>query len=155
MRSLVVTVVSVLMVATAAFSQKSAVSAPSSEVSQKDEQQIRQLEAELLKGEMNSDPVVFERILADDCLNLPTGPDFTKAKLVEAVRKAQGQPPAYTAQEENLHVYILGDIAVAIYNKEYAPRANPGQLDQQVATDVFVRNAGTWKLKVSRVSPLR
>jgi len=54
-----------------------------------------------------------------------------------------------------MHVYILGDIAVAIYEKEYAPRANPGQLDQQVATDVFVRNAGTWKLKVSRVIPLR
>jgi len=148
MRSLVVTVDSVLMVATA-------VSASSSEVSQKQEQQIRQLEAELLKGEMNSDPVVFERILADDCLNLPAGPDFTKAKLVEGVRKAQGQPPAYTAQVANMHVYILGDIAVAIYEKEYAPRANRGQLDQQVATDVFVRNAGTWKLKVSRGTPLR
>ena len=155
MRSLVVTVVSVLMVATAAFSQKSAVSASGSEVSQKDEQQIRQLEAELLKGEMNSDPVVFEKILADDCLNLPAGPDLTKAKLVEGVRKAQGQPPAYTAQVENMHVYILGDIAVAIYNKEYAPSANPGQLDQQVATDVFQKSAGTWKLKVSRATPLR
>ena len=155
MRSLLVTVVSVLMVAITAFSQKSAVSASSSEVSQKDEQQVRQLEAELLKGEMNSDPVVFEKILADDCLNLPAGPDLTKAKLVEGVRKAQGQPPAYTAQVENMHIYILGDIAVAIYMKEYAPRANPGQLDQQAATDVFVRSAGTWKLKVSRATPLR
>ena len=57
-------------VATAAFSQKSAVSTSASEVSQKDEQEIRQLEAEILKGEMNSDPVAFEKILADDCLNL-------------------------------------------------------------------------------------
>jgi ketosteroid isomerase-like protein len=155
MRSLLVTVVSVLMVATATFSQKAVVLRSSNDASQKDEQQIRQLEAELLKGEMNSDPVVFERILADDCLHLPAGPDLTKAKLVEGVRKAQGQPPSYTAQVENMHVYMLGDIAVTIYEKEYAPRANPGQLDQQVATDVFVRSAGTWKLKVSRATPLR
>ena len=134
MRNLVLVAATFLTMATAAFSQESAISASASEVSQKDEQQIRQLEAELLKGEMNSDPAVFEKILADDCLHLPAGPDFTKGKLVEGVRKAQGQPPAYTAQVENMHVYILGDIAVAIYEKEYAPRANPGQLDQQVAT---------------------
>src|SRR6266567_4558108 len=102
MRSLVVTVVSVLMVATAAFSQKAVVPRSSNEVSQNDEQQIRQLEAELLKGEMNSDPVVFERILADDCLNLPAGPDFTKAKLVEGVHKSQGQAPPYIATEEDM-----------------------------------------------------
>ena len=155
MRNLVLVAATFLTMATAAFSQKSAVSASASEVSQKDEQQIRQLEAELLKGEMNSDPVVFETILADDCLNLPAGPGLTKAKLVEGVRKAQGQSPAYTAQVANMHVYILGDIAVAVYEKEYAPRANPGQLDQYVSTDVFVRSASTWKLKVSRGTPLR
>jgi len=155
MRNLSLLAATFLTMATSVFSQTSAVSASAIEMAQKDEQQIRQLEAELLKGEMNSDPVAFERILADDCLSLPAGPDWTKAKLVEGVRKAQGQPPAYTAQVENMHVYILGDIAVAIYNKQYAPRANPGQLDQQAATDVFVKSAGTWKLKVSRVTPLR
>ena len=154
MRSLVVTVVSVLIVAITAFSQKSAVSASSSEVSQKQEQQIRQLEAELLKGEMNSDPVVFERILADDCLNLPAGPDLTKAKLVQGV-KSQGQAPPYIASEEDMHVYMLGDTAIAMYVKEYTVRANPNQVDRQDLTDVFVRSAGTWKLKISRSSPLR
>ena len=155
MRNFVLQAATFVIVATAAFSQKSAVSASTSEVSQKDEQQIRQLEAEMLKGEMNSDPVVFEKILADDCLNLPAGPDLTKAKLVEGVRKSQGQAPPYIAQEENMHVYMLGDIAIAIYGKEYAARANPGQVDRQDLTDVFVRNAGTWKLKISRGTPLR
>jgi hypothetical protein len=83
MRSLVLQAARFLIVATAAFSQKSAVSASAREVSQKDEQQIRQLEAEMLKGEMNSGPAVFENILADDCLMLPAGLNFTKAKLVE------------------------------------------------------------------------
>ena len=155
MRNLVLLAATFLIMATAAFSQKSAVSATASEVSQKDEQQIRQLEAEMLKGEMNSDPVVFEKILADDCLNLPAGPDLTKAKLVEGVRKSQGQAPPYIAREKDMHVYTLGDTAIAIYVKEYAVRANPNQVDQQDLTDVFVRNAGTWKLKISRSSPLR
>ena len=90
MRNLVLVAATLLIMATAAFSQKSTVSASAIEIAQKDEQQIRQLEAELLKGEMNSDPAVFEKILADDCLHLPAGPDLTKAKLVEAVRKTQG-----------------------------------------------------------------
>jgi len=142
-------------VATAAFSQKPGVPASTGEVPQKGEQQILQLEAEMLKGEMNSDPVVFEKILADDCLMLPAGPDLTKAKLVEGVHKSQGQAPPYVASEEDMHVYVLGDTAIAMYVKEYAVRANPNQVDRQDLTDVFVRSAGTWKLKISRSSPLR
>ena len=130
MRSYVSKVATFLIVATAAFSQQSAVSASTGEMLQKNEQQIQQLEADILKGEMNSDPVVFEKILADDCLNLPAGPDLTKAKLVEGVRKAQGQAPPYIAREEDMHVYMLGDTAIAIYVKEYAVRANPNQVDR-------------------------
>jgi len=152
MRSFVLVAATFLIVATAAFSQKSALSASTGEVSRKDEQQIRQLEAEMLKGEMNSDPVVFEKILADDCLSLPAGPDLTKAKLVEGVRKSQGQAPPYIAREEDMHVYMLGDTAIAIYVKEYAVRANPNQVDRQDLTDIFVRSAGTWKLKISRAT---
>jgi ketosteroid isomerase-like protein len=155
MRDLVLQAATFLIMATAAFSQKAAVPPSANDASQKDEQQIRQLEAEMLKGEMNSDPVVFERILADDCLMLPAGPDFTKAKLVEGVRKSQGQAPPYTAIEEDTHVYILGDTAIAMYAKEYAVRANPNQVDRQDLTDVFVKSAGTWKLKISRSSRLR
>lgn len=140
----------IVIVASASFSQQQAVSA-----STKNEKQIRQLETEMLKGEMNSDPVVFEKILADDCINLPAGPKFTKAKLVEGVRKAQGRAPAYIAQVEDMHVYMLGNTAVAMYEKVYAPRENPSQLDQQAVTDVFVKSADTWKLKISRASPLR
>jgi ketosteroid isomerase-like protein len=155
MRNFVLQAATVLIVATAAFSQKSAVSASAGKVSQKDEQQIRQLEAEMLKGEMNSDPAVFEKIVADDCLMLPAGPDLTKARLVEGVYKSQGQAPPYIAREEDMHVYMLGDTAIAMYVKEYAVRANPNQVDRQDLTDVFVRTAGTWKLKISRSSPLR
>ena len=97
MRSFVVAIVSFSMVAPAAFFAEGVGPRPSDDVSQKDQQQIQQLEAELLKGEMNSDPAVFEKILADDCLHLPAGPDFTKTKLVEGVRKARAGSSLYRA----------------------------------------------------------
>jgi ketosteroid isomerase-like protein len=153
MRSFVIEAATFLIVATAAFSQEPSVPAATRDASQKDEPQILQLEAEMLKGEMNSDPAVFEKILADDCLMLPAGPRLTKAKLVEGIHKSQGQAPPYTARDEDMHVYLLGDTAIAMYVKEYAVRANPNQVDRQDLTDVFVRSNDTWKLKISRSSP--
>jgi ketosteroid isomerase-like protein len=155
MRSFVFQAATFLIVATTAFSQKPAGPISHKEVSQADEQQVRQNEEEMLKAEMNSDPVAFEKILADDCLMLPAGPDLTKAKLVEGVQKSQGQAPAYIATKEDIHVYMLGDTAIAMYVKEYAVRANPSQVDLEDLTEVFIRSAGTWKLKISRSSPHR
>ena len=134
MRNLALLAATFLIMATTAYSQKPAVSVSTIE---KDEQQIRQLEEAMLKGEMNSDPVVFEKILTDDCLHLPAGPDLTKAKLVEGIRKSQGQAPPYTARETDMHVYMLGDTGIAIYVKEYMARENPTQADDQDVTDVF------------------
>jgi hypothetical protein len=155
MRSFGFQVATSLIVAAAAFSQNPAAPVSSNKGSPKDEQQIRQIEAEMLKGEMNSDPAVVERILADDCVLLPAGPGWTKASVVEAMHKFQGQAPPYVASEEDMHVYMLSDTAIAMYVKEYAVRANPNQVDRQDLTDVFVKSAGTWKLKISRSSPLR
>jgi len=156
MRNLALLAAIFLIMATAAYSQKSAVAASGNEVSQEDEQQIRQLEEEMLKGEMNSDPVVFEKTLTDDCLHLPAGPDLTKAKLVEGIRKSQGQAPPYTARETDMHVYMLGDTAIAVYVKEDMARESPNQqVDDEDVTDVFVRSAGTWKLRISRATHRR
>ena len=155
MRNFMLQAATFLIVATAACSQKPGVPTSTGEESQKDEPQILQLEAEMLKGEMNSDPVVFEKILAHDCLHLPAGPDLTKAKLVQGIRKSQGQVPPYTAREEEMNVYMLGDTAIVTYVKEYAVRANPSQIDRQDLTDVFVKSTGTWKLKISRATHQR
>jgi hypothetical protein len=40
-----------------------------------------------------------------------------------------------------------------MYVKKYVIKDNPDQVDRQDQTDVFVRSAGTWKLKISRSSP--
>lgn len=155
MRSLALLAAIFLTTATAVYSQKSTVPPSANEVSQKEEQEIRQLEQEMLNGEMNSDPAVFEKSLTDDCLHLPAGPDLTKAKLVEGIRKSQGQAPPYTARETDMHVYILGDTGIAIYVKEYMARENASRADDEDVTDVFVRSAGTWKLKISRATHRR
>lgn len=153
MRSFAFTVGTFLIAAIAAFSQKPGVLTSTGEVSQKGEQQILQLEAEMLKGEMDSDPAVFDRILADDCVILPAGPAFTKARLVEGIRKSQGQAPPYVASQEDMHVYMVGDTAIAMYVKKYMVRANPDRVDRQDLTEVFLRSDGAWKLKISRSSP--
>jgi hypothetical protein len=151
------TVVSFLMVASLAFSQSDIVPPSSNDVSRNDEPQIRQLESEILKGEMHSDPAIFEKILAEDYVVLNNGmrPGPTKAKLVEAVRNAQGRAPSNIAREEDMQVYILGGTAIVMYGKVYAVRENPSQVDPEDVSDVFVRSAGAWKLKISRASQLR
>jgi hypothetical protein len=52
-----------------------------------------------------------------------------------------------------MHIYMLGDTAIAMYVKKYVVRENPSRLDRWDQTDVFVKGAGTWKLKISRASP--
>ena len=155
MRSFAFQVATFLIVSTVTFSQTPVAQVSANQGSQGDEQQVRQIEAELVKAEMDSDPAVFEKILTEDCLLLPAGPEFTKTKLVEGVHKSQGQAPPYIARAEDVHVYVLGDTAIAMYRKTYAVRNNPDRVDSQDVTDVFVRIAGTWKLKISRSSPLR
>jgi hypothetical protein len=54
-----------------------------------------------------------------------------------------------------MHVYMLGDTAIAMYVKKYVVRENPNQVDRWDQTEVFVSSAGTWKLKISRSSPHR
>jgi hypothetical protein len=141
-----------LIVATGVFSQNPRVAASTSEISQNGDQQILQIEAEMLRSEMNSDPATVEKIYADDCIN-PTRPDWTKAELLKFVQEYQGQAPPYIASEENMRVYMLGDTAIAMFVKKYVVRDNPDQVDRQDITDVFVRSGGTWKLKLGWSRP--
>ena len=63
------------------------------------------------------------------------------------------RPPS--ASEQDMKVYILGDTATVMYVKVYAVRANPSQADPEDVSNVFVRSAAAWKLKISRASQLR
>jgi len=52
-----------------------------------------------------------------------------------------------------MHIYMLGDTAVAMYVKKYVVKENPSIFDIQDQTDVFVKGGNAWKLRISRSSP--
>lgn len=114
---------------------------------------IQKLEADLLKAEMTSDPAVIGRILADDWVNLtPAGEGTNKAGVVEHYRGRAGQAPAYVAETEAMKVIFLGDTAIAAYVKAYKT-TETNNVVRQDATDIFQKQQGAWKLKLSRTSP--
>jgi uncharacterized protein (TIGR02246 family) len=120
-----------------------------------DEQAIRQLEADLLKGEMSGDAEVVANIFADDWVNIIPSGAFgpTKARLLEGAKEHPNQAPPYTATQQDMRVYIFGDTAIAIYVKEYAAKRGKNTAHQDV-TDVFTRSNSndTWKLRLTRTS---
>src|SRR5262249_36555679 len=87
---------------------------------------IEQIELDLLKAERNTDLTVFERVFADDYVNLtPTGIGPGKAALLNNLREHDGEAPPYSVRQENLHVFILSDTsAVAAYVKIYVANEN-------------------------------
>lgn len=111
-----------------------------------DQKAIQHIEDELLNAERTTNPSVFEKVLADDYVNLtPRGIGPGKAD----VRRDAGKTPPYTTDAENTHIYILGDTAVAAFTKVYTAKEN-GNVDREDTTHIFRKEAGAWRLKVSR-----
>jgi ketosteroid isomerase-like protein len=119
---------------------------------QSDVDAIRRIEADLVNGEGTTDIAVFERTLANDYVNLgPRGPGPGKDKIIEGMRPHAGQAPPYSVEMHDLHVYVLGDTAVAASVRTYTAKEN-GNTAHEDSTHIFVRDNGSWKLKVSRAS---
>lgn len=113
---------------------------------------IQRIEADLLKAEGATDVAVFEKTLADDYVNLgPRGLGPGKSKIIEGMRPHAGQAPPYSVEMHDLHVYVLGDTAVAASVRTYTAKEN-GNTANEDSTHIFVRDHGTWKLKISRAS---
>jgi len=112
---------------------------------------IQRIEAELLKAEGTTDIALFEKTLADDYVNLGArelGPG--KNKIIEGMRPHAGQAPPYSVEMHDLHVYVL-DTAVAASVRTYTAKEN-GNSANEDSTHIFVRDHGSWKLKISRAS---
>jgi hypothetical protein len=50
-----------------------------------------------------------------------------------------------------MHICVLGDTAVAAYDKAYIAKEN-GNLVHEDTTHIFTKVQGTWKLRISRAS---
>ena len=119
---------------------------------QSDADAIQGIEAELLKSEGNTDIAAFERTLADDYVNLiPRGVGPGKIRIIASMKPHAGQAPPYSVEMRDLHTYVLGDTAVAVFVKTYTAKENGNTADEDT-THVFVREHGTWKLRISRAS---
>lgn len=112
---------------------------------------IQQIEDEL--SDENANPVTYDRVLADDYVNLvPRGVGPGKAEIIAGIRRHppdQGLP--YTTEIENMHVYILGDTAVAAFTKRYTAKEN-GNVAHEDTTHIFQKDHGAWRLKISRAT---
>lgn len=88
-------------------------------------------------------------MLADDYVNLtPRGMGPSKAGIVSGMRRDAGKTPPYTTDVENMHIYILGDTAVAAFTKVYTATQN-GNVAREDTTHIFRKGKGVWELKIS------
>ena len=136
-----------------AFSQNPSKSAPNEATAPQSETQlIQQIEDDWLKGENTTDISVLDRVLADDYVNLtPRGLGPGKAEIMSHLKPRAGETPPYSLEVEDMHIYVLGDTAVAAYVKTYTTKEN-GNVLREDTTHIFVKDHGTWKLRISRAS---
>jgi len=128
------------------------------ETPQTDTQSIIRIETDLFRAtKVTIDPIVIDKIVADDWVSMtPTGRGWGKAESMEHLRQHSGELPPYSAQQQDLEVFLFGDTAVATFVEVYTAKPDknlPWQTLQTDGTDVFVRNGGIWKLRMSRASP--
>lgn len=136
--------------AISALGQGVSTSASPSSADQADVAAIQQIEDEWLKTERTTDLSALERILADDFAGVGTnGPAPGKAQLLKNLQAHAGQAPPYTVETSDMHIIVRGDTAVAAYRKTYTAKEN-GNVGHEDMTDVFTRDHGQWKLRISR-----
>jgi len=88
--------------------------------------------------------------MADDFAGVGTnGPAPGKGELLKNLQVHAGQAPPYTVENSDMHVIVRGDRGVASYTKTYTAKEK-GNVDHEDMTDVFTRDHGKWKLRVSR-----
>ena len=108
-----------------AFAQNPSNPAPKTATVQSDSALIQQIEDDWLRGENTTDIAVLERVLADDYVNLtPRGPGPGKAELISQLQPHAGQAPPYSLEVKDMHIYVLGETAVAAYVKTYTAKEN-------------------------------
>jgi ketosteroid isomerase-like protein len=135
-----------------AFTQNPSNSAPKTATVQSDSELIQQIEDDWLKGENTTDMAVLERVLADDYVNLtPRGLGPGKAEIISHLQPRAGQTPPYSLDVKDMHIYVLGDTGVAAYVKTYTAKEG-GNVVREDATHIFVKDHGTWRLRISRAS---
>jgi ketosteroid isomerase-like protein len=119
-----------------------------------DEQELRQIEAAIAKGEQQND-VSMMRLFASDFVS--SGKKvMSKQQLEEAVRSnfvSHGNGPSpVTIEKKNMAVYLFGDTAVVTYIMEYRQTRDTTKFVDEDDTDVFKRGTKGWLLQFGKSS---
>ena len=120
-----------------------------------DESELRRIESESGRFEQQNDSK-WTDLLADDWVLLLNNKNLTKTELQASVKQnfaAHNGPNPYTIEKNNMRVDLLGDTAVVTYIKEYRQTADTTKVHDEDNTDVFTRNAKSWRLRLTKVSP--
>ncbi len=95
---------------------------------------------------------MLERVLSDDYVGLgPEGSTPGKTQLLKTFEAHAGQAAPYSVETQDMHIYVLGDTAVAAYMKTYTAKET-GNVAHEDTTHILTREHGTWKLRISRAS---
>jgi ketosteroid isomerase-like protein len=138
------------LLAASALGQGAPTSSTATSPEQTDVAAIQQIEDEWLQTERTTDLTALDRILADDFAGVGTnGPAPGKAELLKNLQTHAGQAPPYTVEHSDMHIIVRSDTAVASYKKTYTAKED-GNVDHEDMTDVFTRDHGKWKLRISR-----
>ena len=130
-----------------------------SETQQSDTESLVQLENQLFKAHWTGDPAVVslvDKVYADDWVNLePDRRGPGKLEMMEFLHRLfqdKKTPPKAVPdkQQRDLQVFLFGNTAVAAYIEEDTAKPDQHPLD---VTDMFVKDGGTWKLRLSKASP--
>lgn len=123
------------------------------ETQHSDTESIVQIEKDLFKAQAMGDPEVVGlagKVLADDWVNLePDRRGPGKPEMMELLHQHSGQLPPSSFQQQGLQVFLFGNTAVATYFEGDTGKPDEHPVD---VTDVFVRDDGTWKLRLTRGS---
>jgi hypothetical protein len=129
------------------------------EARRSDTESVIQIEKDLFKAHWTNDPEVVglaDKVLADDWVNLePDRRGPGKPEMMELLHRLYQDKktlpkPFPDKQQRDLQVFLFGNTAVATYIEEDTAKPDQYPLD---ITDVFVKDDGTWRLRLTRGSP--
>jgi ketosteroid isomerase-like protein len=123
-----------------------------------DEQLLRGIEVETARFEQRNDPAIA-KYLADDWVCVDQRRTLSKKEFVENVKQnfashENGVNP-YTIEKKNLQVHIFGNTAIVTYVKEYRQTPDTTKGFSEDDTDVFMRDAGRWRVRFTKIAPVQ
>jgi|ERR1043166_3271998 ketosteroid isomerase-like protein len=155
MKHILMSVLLVIMAATAALAQSESKAVPSKGSV---ENQLIELERQLSDALVREDAAVLDRLWSNDLVfTFPNGKVSNKAQRL-AGQKPAAQPSQSESATSNdeVKVFLYGNTAVVTVLSTWSGKANNQAYSSQFqATHVWAKQEGRWQLVAAHVSPVK